>query len=164
MNKISGLLATSALTFVCIQGCNEPAPLVCEDPVSAVLATLDCVVQEDAVCAFNGYAPSFVKLHNGVDTETTIDIVYWAGGFAVADFAIDLEYAEFDELKSAVDIKYVETVTVDGQTFLQNEQAFVTLNGACKMTLWDQTGDVAEQEAVDDAVDAYLESIGVPPI
>lgn len=166
MNNVSGLMATSFLVFICAQGCVEP-PVACEDQedqISAVLNTLDCVVLEDALCAIEGYDNNFVKLHNGVDTETEMSLIYWMGGFEFADFAIDIEYVTFDEQKNAVDIKYLETVTVDGQDYLQNEQAFVSLNEACKMTLWDQYGEVEEQEAVDNAVNALLERLGIPPI
>lgn len=158
------LVTAAVSSLVLSMGCVIPGPDSCDDQVQAVLDTLDCVVQEDAWCAFSGYDASFVKLHNGVDTETTINLVYWTGGFVFADFAIDLNYAVFDELRNAVDLSYVETVTIDGQAYLQHEQAFVTLNEQCKMTLWDQYGDVAEQEAVDNAIDAYLESLGVPPL
>ncbi len=159
-------MATSAVVILCAQGCVE-SPVVCEDQedqISAVLNTLDCVVLEDALCAIEGYDNNFVKLHNGVDTETEMSLIYWMGGFEFADFAIDIDYVIFDELRNAVDISYLETVTVDGQEYLQHEQAFVSLNGACKITLWDQTGDVEEQEAVDNAVNAYLEKLGVPPV
>lgn len=125
---------------------------VCPHPVEAVLNTLDCVEQENAVCAAAGYAPNFVKLHNDEDTETEMSMIFWLGGFYLLDFQLDYSRVEQIDVDEVL-LEYVETVTTrEGEVFLQHETAFVTVNSACQIELWDQYGDDAEQQAVDDAV------------
>ena len=53
-----------------------------------------------------------------------------------------------------------------GSIFFQHEHALVTVDDDCKMILWDQYGDVAEQGAVNDASIAMIATlcgIGVFP-
>jgi hypothetical protein len=46
----------------------------------------------------------------------------------------------------------LETVrTTEGEVFLQHETALVTVNSDCQIEVWDQYGDDAEQQAVDEA-------------
>jgi hypothetical protein len=125
---------------------------VCPYPVEAILNTLDCVEDENAACAAGGYAPNFVKLHNGEDTETEMSLLFWLGGFYLLDFQLDYSRVERIDVDEVL-LEYVETVTTrDGEVFLQHETAYVTVNSACQIEVWDQYGDDAEQQAVDDAV------------
>ena len=46
------------------------------------------------------------------------------------------------------------------QTFVQHEHALVTVDGDCKIALWDQYGDDMEQAVVENAsVDLFMEYI-----
>jgi hypothetical protein len=147
----------------------------CPDPLQAILATLDCVEQEDPVCASAGYdAANFKKLHNGRDTNTVIDSggAYWSGAFALVDLSLEYNH-KINVLDSPnqASLRYVETVTMAtgaefglepcdespwGETYLQYEHALVTVNDDCQMVLWDQYGDNEEQSAVDNAAATIL--------
>ncbi|MEM9489769.1 MAG: hypothetical protein AAGC55_11525 [Myxococcota bacterium] len=126
----------------------------CEDPVGEVLRIMSCIEGENAFCASGGYASNFVKLHNTIDTETQVPgFFFWVGTFFVLDFQLDIDHAE-QVGENQVSLRYVETVAFnDGDTFVQHEHALVTVDDDCKMVLWDQYGDNAEQEAVDDKAD-----------
>lgn len=140
----------------------------CEDPVAAVLATLQCIEEEDVQCASAGYNTGlFRKLHNGIDTDTNIGYFFWLGGFALLDFKLEIDHV-YEIAPNQIGIRYLESVTTtDGstlfltpsdvfpfsQTFYQHEHALVTVDKNCKMILWDQTGDNKEQTDVDDVAD-----------
>lgn len=146
----------------------------CPDPLGSILATLDCVEREDAACASAGYNASlFRKLHNGVDTNTTIDEggMYWMGAFWFVDLQLDYNHQAILETPNMVSLRYVEVVNMTtgvefgfdacneypwGQSYLQHEHAIVTVNDDCQMILWDQYGDNQEQANVDNALDAIL--------
>lgn len=146
----------------------------CPDPLGSILATLDCVEREDAACASAGYNETmFRKLHNGVDTNTTIDGggMYWVGAFWFVDLQLDYNHEATLVAPNMVSLRYVEVVNLTtgvefgfeacheypwGQSYLQHEHAIVTVNDDCQMILWDQYGDNQEQANVDDAVDAML--------
>eukprot|EP00547_Thalassionema_nitzschioides_P000641 CAMPEP_0194213174 /NCGR_PEP_ID=MMETSP0156-20130528/13558_1 /TAXON_ID=33649 /ORGANISM="Thalassionema nitzschioides, Strain L26-B" /LENGTH=220 /DNA_ID=CAMNT_0038941145 /DNA_START=84 /DNA_END=746 /DNA_ORIENTATION=+ len=140
----------------------------CEDPVAAVLKTLQCIEDEDAQCASAGYNKRvFRKLHNGIDTNTNIGYFFWIGGFALLDFKLEIDHT-YQIAPNQIGIRYVEIVTTTNgstlfldpsnvfpfsQTFYQHEHALVTVDENCKMILWDQTGDNKEQTDVDDVAD-----------
>jgi hypothetical protein len=132
----------------------------CKTPVQAVLSTMDCIEQEDAQCAYDGYAKGFIKLHNAVDSSTAISgPSYWAGAFYLLDFKLD-----FDQVlrigPNQISLRYKETLTVpDGVQMVQYEHALVTVNSDCKMTLWDQYGDNIEQDVIT-GLNAYSNRIG----
>ncbi|MCW8879068.1 MAG: hypothetical protein OQJ89_02240 [Kangiellaceae bacterium] len=129
----------------------------CEKPVDAVMRIMNCIESENAFCAASGYASSFAKFHNTIDTETNAPgYFFWLGAFLFIDF--DLEFDHVVQVaENQVSLRYVETVTFnDGETFKQHEHALVTVNGACKMTLWDQYGDNKEQQDVDDKAEALF--------
>lgn len=147
----------------------------CEDPLAAILSTLDCVEVEDVACAAAGYAPEFVKLHNGVDTNTVINPEFWEFAFLLVDLDLDYDF-QMNVGPNQASIRYIETVTVtDGSSLglppsseypfsaqiIQHEWALVTVNDECEMTLWDQYGDNQEQSDVDDAVGIVLCLAGV---
>jgi hypothetical protein len=149
----------------------------CKDPLGAVLQTMACIEKEDVACATAGYATGFKKYHNGVDTQTDIaGTNFWWGAFQLLDIDLDVVtfnadgQAAFTSARQAhreganrVRLTYKETVTtLFGQTFLQHEDALVTVDESCKMTVWDQEGDDAEQQAVDDAVAAMIEILFPP--
>lgn len=136
---------------------------VCPHPEEAILNTIDCIEWENAVCASAGYAPNFAMYHNGERTDVEMSAVWWVGAFFVLDFQLDIHYMEqIDD--DQVLLEYVETVTTNqGDVFLQHETAYVTLNSACQIEVWDQYGDDAEQQAVADAV-AELVPSSVDPI
>jgi hypothetical protein len=132
----------------------------CETPVQAVLSTMDCIEQEDAQCAYDGYAKGFIKLHNSLDSSTAISSpIYWTGAFYLLDFKLD-----FDQVlrigPNQISLRYKETLTVpDGVQMVQYEHALVTVNSDCKMTLWDQYGDNVEQDVITE-LNAYSNRIG----
>ncbi len=140
----------------------------CEDPLTAILDILQCIKDADAECASAGYnTAEFIKLHNGVDTKTVIDGGgdYWAGAFAMVGFDFSFDHT-MNIGPNQASIRYIEKVTfTDGSAYGlppsteypwsfkadQHEHALVTVDDDCKMVLWDQYGDNAEQAAVDDA-------------
>jgi len=126
----------------------------CADPVEAVLHIMSCIENENAFCASSGYASSFIKLHNGVDTKTKVPgFFFWSGAFYFIDFYLDIDHVALVG-DNQVSLRYVETVAFnDGDTFLQHEHAIITVNNSCKMVLWDQYGDNEEQIAVDNKAD-----------
>jgi len=136
---------------------------LCWRPVRAVLETLECVQSEDAACAADGYAPGFVKLHNGIDTNTVISgPEYWAGAFQLIDIDLDINHVARVS-RDEISLRYVETVTfITGDVFYQHEHALITVDEDCKMTLWDQYGDNAEQKAIDDKVIEILGGVPQP--
>jgi len=157
--------------MVAAQGQNSSSS--CPDPLAAILATLDCIEQEDPVCASQGYnSTEFKKFHNGVDTMTVIDAGggFWSISFTLVDLSLDFDFQQ-NVGPNQASLRYVEVVNTTngvqlslppcseypyGQTFYQHEHALVTVDDDCKMTLWDQYGDNREQAAVDKAVAAIV--------
>ena len=142
----------------------------CPDPLTAILATLECVSKEDPVCASAGYdADNFKKYHNGVDTNTVIDAGgnFWSGAFALLDISLEYDHMINLATPNQASIRYKEivkmttgaefgveqpcTISPWGDTYIQHEHALVTVNDDCKMVTWDQYGDNEEQSAVDKA-------------
>jgi len=139
--------------------------------MNAVVETLECVGKGDARCANAGYNQrEFRKLHNGIDTNTSINFVFWFGAFRILDFELKVDHV-YQIGPNQISIRYVEVVTTtDGtglfldpsdvypfsQTFYQHEHALVTVDKDCKMVLWDQTGDNKEQEDVEEIADAVV--------
>lgn len=150
----------------------------CSDPVASILETMRCIERENASCATAGYnSTQFVKLHNDVDTNTTIDSdgQFWTGAFALLSFRLNFSDAR-NLGPNLAHLRYVETVTFTdganlglmpsmtypfGQTYVQHEDAFVTTDDDCMMVKWDQYGDNAEQEAVTRNVNDILCLLGV---
>ncbi|MRX26808.1 hypothetical protein [Kangiella sp. HZ709] len=125
----------------------------CANPVEKLTRVLDCIDVENAFCAARGYAWNFKKFHNGVDTKTNnflLSPIGWLTTFNFIGFEFDIQHLEqIDE--DTVDIHYYEYVRFpDGEIITQYEEAEVTFNRSCRMTLWDQEGDQAEQDAVDE--------------
>lgn len=137
--------------------------------ICGALETLLCIEEGDAECARAGYTPDFVKLHNGVDTQTDIDAAFADGVFQVVHIALDINHFEKVD-KNHLSIRYVETVdftpsavlppgfppdaipgfpTPQDTTFYQYEHALVTVDDEGRMVAWDQYGDNAEQQEVD---------------
>lgn len=149
----------------------EQPSTACLDPVASVIEILQCVADEDATCAGNGYNKgAFKKLHNGVDTNTNISFGFWTGAFLLLDFQIEVNHA-FQFGDNQVSVRYIETViTTDGsdlfldpsdtypfsQAFDQHEHALVTVDDDCRIVMWDQYGDNKEQTDVEDAVDVIV--------
>lgn len=123
----------------------------CSNPVGAVEGLLNCIEREWPICAARGYARSFKKLHNTVDTETPRpNAFFWWGAFLFVDFKLDVDHIALVD-DNQVSVRYVETVKFrDGDEFLQHEHALVTLDNNCRLTLWDQYGDNQEQAVVDE--------------
>jgi len=145
----------------------------CPDPLAAILATMQCVEDEDADCASAGYdSDNFIKLHNSIDTKTVIDSTgaYWSGAFGLIDISLDYDYKENIGPNKA-SIRYIEKVVMTdgsdygfppldtypfGAVIYQYEHALVTVDDDCRMTLWDQYGDNKEQDEVNVAADTIL--------
>ncbi|NVJ61868.1 MAG: hypothetical protein HWE27_15870 [Gammaproteobacteria bacterium] len=144
----------------------------CKTPMTALKKTLTCVTKgnEDAECATAGYNPEFVKLHNGVDTNTVIDGTnFWEGAFQILDLSLHINHAARID-RDTVSLRYVEYVEVGipefgimFPTIVQHEHALITMDKDCKILKWDQYGDNKEQTDVDDAVAALLQIIGQAP-
>ncbi|ROS00156.1 hypothetical protein EDC56_2792 [Sinobacterium caligoides] len=161
MNKmLKGLFMISTVSLLHVETL-AAEPNFCLFPTKAVLETLTCIETESADCAYAGYAPDFIKRHNGeLVTVNMSGPEYWRGAFAVADFDLDVNHVRRAGLK-AVSLRYVETVSlVTGQRFQQHEHALVTVDKDCKIIEWDQYGDNKEQLAVDQAVLTYLNAVG----
>lgn len=126
----------------------------CADPVEKLTRILNCIDVENAFCAASGYDTwRFKKFHNGVDTNTnnfSLTTIGWLTTFNFIGFEFDIQHLEhLDE--NTVDIHYYEYVRFpDGEIITQYEEAEVTFNSRCRMTLWDQVGDQAEQDAVEE--------------
>ena len=61
----------------------------CADPMASILATLKCIEEADSSCAASGYdSMNFVKLHNGVDTKTTMNGLLWKFAFDFSKFEL----------------------------------------------------------------------------
>jgi hypothetical protein len=141
----------------------QSAAAACADPVGAVLATMDCIMAEDATCASNGYARGFKKIHNSVPEEGLVmSEEYWSNAFKLVDLELTFDRQLLLD-PSTVSLRYVEKVTTtDGsefgapastrypfsQTLTQHEHALVTVDNDCKIAQWSQTGDNVEQFAV----------------
>jgi len=161
-----------AVLFIATNWTNAEKP--CKDPLEATVKAMSCIEAEDIACVLDSYAPDFVKMHNGNDTETPVTEDFWLGTFMLVDIVMDYEVQENVAINQAR-LRYTETVTTtDGsdlglpasnvfpwnQTFVQNEDAYITVNDDCKMTLWDQRGDDAEQREVERASNEILCSVG----
>ncbi len=157
MNTFSKLLAIASVSLIgATSQANEPYA-TCDDPVQAVMRIMDCIESENAFCAASGYAHGFAKLHNGLDTDTNKPgYFFWLGAFMMIDF--DLEFDHVVQVgENQVSLRYVETIQFnDGDTFTQHEHALVTVNGSCRMTLWDQYGDNKEQQDVDEKAESIM--------
>lgn len=180
LRKVSSGRALSAVVTILFFQTME-VKAACEDPLQSILDTLDCVVAENVTCASSGYnADEFVKIHNGVDTNTTIDSSgsYWAGAFSLIDISFPSIDFQMNYGENQASIRYIEKVVMtDGsgfglpssteypfsQTYYQHEHALVTVDDDCKMIKWDQYGDNAEQDVVNKAANDILCMIGFLP-
>ncbi len=144
MTRLSTIFKTSAAVLLMTQA--GAANALCLDPVEAVLSTLKCIEMKDAECASASYDENFVKLHNTVDTRTSaVGPTFWQGAFAFYDFDFDIDHVE-EVGDNQVSIRYVETLTSRlALKFRQHEHALVAVTDDCRITLWDQYGDNAEQ-------------------
>jgi hypothetical protein len=89
-------------------------------PARHFLTTLDCVEKGNAICASVGYsATAFRKLHNGIDTNTTIDAGgnFWNGAFALSDLILEINH-QMNIGPNQASIRYVETVVMTDGTSL----------------------------------------------
>lgn len=129
----------------------------CSDPAESVMRIMNCIEEENALCAASGYAGSFSKLHNTIDTQTNKPgYFFWLGTFLFIDFELAFDHVE-NIGENQVSLRYVETVTFnDGDVFKQHEHALVTVTNDCKMELWDQYGDDKEQNDVDAKADSLF--------
>ncbi len=190
MNKMIAIAGACALTLAsahsasaddksqlekCLKKLSKPNKEV--KGVCAVLKTLHCIEEGDAQCARAGYTSEFVKLHNGVDTNTDINAAFADGVFNLLHITLDIDHFEKTD-EGKLSIRYVETVQftpsflndflpfpvpLPDATFLQHEHALVSFDKDGRMTAWDQYGDNKEQKDVDDyaaALIAFLASLG----
>lgn len=139
----------------------------CEDPARAVMELLECVANEDAVCAAAAYNRRFKRFHNEVSAGRSASAVafafFWRGAFRFLDFDFDIKFASnIDD--NVASVRYIEKVTsTDGsnlglapstafpfsQHVDQHEHAVVEVDGDCKILKWDQYGDDKEQSDVE---------------
>ena len=127
--------------------------LICPRPVKAVLSALQCFENEDAACVANAYSADFVLMHNDQPTATDpSNSLFWNLAFMFSDFSVDINHLKRVGLKQ-VSIRYVETLDfTNNVTVNQHEHALVTVDRDCRIQLWDQYGDDAEQQAVSDNI------------
>lgn len=148
-NKIiSGLILAGVLSL------SATAQAACADPVAKLTRVLNCIDVENAFCAASGYDTwRFKKYHNGIDTNTNnflLTTIGWLTTFNFIGFEFDIQHMELID-ENTVDVHYYEYVRFpDGEIITQYEEAEVHFNNRCRMTLWDQEGDQAEQDAVDE--------------
>jgi hypothetical protein len=150
----------------------------CADPAGAVVAIMECIKVEDSECAAAGYpAEGFKKIHNGEGTDELIDrsVQTWIFIMALSDLNIEISQMENVAPNVALISYEEETVLTSGEdfglppsmeypysfTYTQTEQAYVSVDGDCKITLWNQTGSDEEQVAVDTA---FADLVAEPPI
>eukprot|EP00586_Coscinodiscus_wailesii_P011106 CAMPEP_0172492954 /NCGR_PEP_ID=MMETSP1066-20121228/24251_1 /TAXON_ID=671091 /ORGANISM="Coscinodiscus wailesii, Strain CCMP2513" /LENGTH=227 /DNA_ID=CAMNT_0013262857 /DNA_START=75 /DNA_END=758 /DNA_ORIENTATION=- len=145
----------------------------CEDPLAAIMQTLQCIADGDGTCAGMGYAAGFQKIHNGIDTNLDFGdnpSAFWT--FVLQMFVLSFSYDHRVNVgPNMASIRYIEGVQFnDGTSFglpasdfypfnssyVQHEHALVTVDNDCKMTKWDQYGDNTEQNEVDDASAAFI--------
>ncbi|EJK68187.1 hypothetical protein THAOC_10656 [Thalassiosira oceanica] len=163
-----------AVLIIVINLTNADENTTCNDPLEEIVKAMSCIEAEDIACVVDSYAPDFVKMHNGKVTDTPITKDFWSGTFMLVDIAMYYDIQENVAINQA-SLRYTETVTTtDGsdlglpasndfpwnQTFVQNEEALITVDDNCKMRLWDQHGDEAEQREVERAADEILCSVG----
>jgi len=146
----------------------------CEDPLAAIMQTLQYIDDGDPVSSAKGYAHGFRKIHNGVDTGLDFGddpAAFWEISFLLISLSFSFDH-QVNVGPNMASIRYIEGVQfTDGTVFglpasdeypfntsyVQHEHALVTVDDDCKMLLWDQYGDNAEQDAVDDNADAIIE-------
>ena len=174
------LALSVALPMESVLGQEDDA--VCDDPIGAVLAAMECMKVEDAECAAAGYPPGgFQKIRNGIYDDdgafTDRSVATWQGIFALADISlVTWNETNVVDQPNMASFHYNETtVMTDGQvfglepsteypfsqTYLQTEHAFVTVDGECQIILWNQTGIDEEQVIVDTA---FADLVAVPEI
>ena len=90
----------------------------CSNPIAAILATLNCVEKANVTCASAGYdSGNFVKLHNDIDTNTTIDESFWQIAFLLLEIDLDINH-QMNIGTNQASIRYVEKVSsTDGSSF-----------------------------------------------
>ena len=157
MKKIIVLIASISLGFLSMQSF-----AACEDPHLKVKSILECIEVEDIACANAGYDESFVKLHNGIDTNTDMSGGdFWEMAFQFSDFEFDYKTVKQLGANKAM-LQYTEKVMlVNGKEFLQNELAIVDVNDSCQITKWNQYGSWAEQYAVEFAIIRLIIEMGL---
>merc|ERR1740121_1993206 len=144
----------------------------CEDPLAAVMKTMDCIRDKNTTCANEMYRwDRFDKYNNGKNAGVRLfpfDI-YWKMALRFSTLTLDFDYSRNikpDFRGARASVRYVEKIEMSdgsdfnlppsdtypfGQTMYQYEHALVTVDEWCKIAIWDQYGDVVEQEAVDTA-------------
>ena len=144
----------------------------CADPLAAIMQTLQYIADGDPVSSAKGYAYGFRKIHNGVDVGLDFGddpAAFWEISFLLISFSFSFDH-QVNVGPNMASIRYIEGVQfTDGTVFglpasdeypfntsyVQHEHALlVTVDDDCKILLWDQYGDNAEQDAVDDNADA----------
>jgi hypothetical protein len=180
LNLLAILAAILLVVYPCcvINVLAASTTISCPDPLRAVLGMMSCMEDEDAECVADRIShSSFKKLHNGMETEVKIldgkdPMGHLETSFKFIRYAFDIEYQQ--ELgPNLVGLGYVEMFTTSSgesfglapsneypfsQTILQHEMAAVSVNDACKITVWDQYGDDKEQQALDKVVSDMLQN------
>jgi len=159
-----GTVALVTVFTTLLPSTSAQADDICEDPLAAVLATMECLMEKDVECTAAGYAPEgILKIHNGVDAfEGEIQdrsLGWWTAIMPVASYTLtygntsnagpnvaSIEYNETMVFTTGVELGApASTEYPFGFVLEQSEHAFVTVNGACQIATWNQTGDDEEQ-------------------
>lgn len=121
------------------------------------------------IVSFVAYCPPTPPCNLPVTSED-----FWGVTFLILDLSFEIKFSNSPGPNQAL-VRYIETVIVSdghdfglavstdypfGYTFLQHEDALVTVDNDCKLVKWDQYGDNKEQTDVDDAVAALICAIG----
>ncbi len=153
----------------------------CEDPLAAIMQTLQYVADGgDPVSTAMGYAGGYMRIHNGVDTGLDFGddpAEYFEFLFQLGSLSFSFDH-QVNVGPNMASIRYVKGVQfTDGTAFglpasdeypfntsyVQHEHALVTVDDDCKVLLWDQYGDNAEQDAVNENIDALVEELNTVP-
>ena len=153
----------------------------CEDPLAATLQTLQHLADgTDPVSTAMGYADGYRRIHNGVDTGLDFGsdpTEYFVFIFQLGSLSFTFDH-QVNIGPNMASVRYVKGVQfTDGSAFdlpasdeypfntsyVQHEHALVTVDDDCKVLLWDQYGDNAEQDAVDENIDALVEKVFIVP-
>jgi hypothetical protein len=159
---------------------DDPQEGGCEDPLAAIMQTLQYIADGDPVSSAKGYAYGFRKIHNGEDVGLDFGddpAAFWEISFLLISLSFSFDH-QVNVGPNMASIRYIEGVQfTDGTVFglpasdeypfntsyVQHEHALVTVDDDCKMLLWDQYGDNAEQDAVNENIDALVEELNTVP-
>jgi hypothetical protein len=157
---------------------------ICEDPISAILTSMDCMAMNDVQCTSDGFAPppeGVLRYYNGeVENNGEVNdrsFTAWQGIFALTPSLSLVTWNETNIGPNLASMWYNETSVMTsgvefglepsseypfGAThFRPNEYAVMEVNGDCELITWTQTGDLEKRLAL---AKNYDDLLAVPTI